>query len=121
MLGNILTYLKYIFHSSRIEHENNSANVRKLDNGFYEVSYKIKGRNYKMIVLPERGPPKVSNIVNYNGMDVTEEVLPYMGPNYDWKHTTSEIPYQQILEENGHYIDVYKFTGEKETIYFSPI
>lgn len=50
----------------------------------YEVVYVINGRMYKMIVKPQRGPPPVLQISNENQEDVTEKVLPYMGPNYNW-------------------------------------
>ena len=65
-----------------IQYMNNS--VRRLDNKTYELTYVIKGRMYKMIVTPKRGPIPILLIINDLGEDVTNHVLPYMGPQYDW-------------------------------------
>jgi len=121
MVGKLLTYFKYFFSSSRnrSDHENNSSNVTKLDKGLYEVYYKIKGRRYRMLVSPERGPPKITHITDNNGEDVTDTVLPFMGPNYVWKHSLQN-PYHHLFEDSNGFIEIHKFSGEKETIYFSP-
>jgi len=122
MVGKFLTYFKYIFSSSRnrSDHENNSSNVTKLKDGLYEVYYKIKGRRYKILVQPERGPPPVTHITDNKGEDVTESVLPFMGPQYNWKHGI-ENTYHHLFEDDSGHIEIHKFSGEKETIYFSPV
>lgn len=58
--------------------------VKKINNNEFEVTYVIKGKMYKMVVRPRLGPPPVLQISNENGEDVTDIVLPYMGPRYDW-------------------------------------
>lgn len=70
------------FYLALVQYMNNS--VRKLDRNVYEVSYVINGRMYKMLVTPQRGPAPVLQISNDEDEDVTEQVLPYMGPQYDW-------------------------------------
>lgn len=74
---------------SFIQYINNS--VRKLDKNIYEVSYIIGGRNYKMITIPKKGPLPFLHIRDENNNDVTEFIIPYYGPNYDW-HSISVIP-----------------------------
>ena len=58
--------------------------VRKIDKKNYELTYVINGKLYKMIVTPKFGPSPVLQISNDLENDVTEQVLPYMGPLYDW-------------------------------------
>lgn len=61
-----------------------NTSIRKLDRKTYEVSYVIEGKLYKMIVIPKRGPAPVLQIFDENYNDITQYVLPYMGPQYDW-------------------------------------
>jgi hypothetical protein len=68
-----ITFLQYM-----------NTSVRKLDRKTYEVTYVINGRLYKMIVVPKRGPIPVLQISNDRENDVTDYVLPYMGPQYNW-------------------------------------
>ena len=39
---------------------------------------------YKFIVKPRRGPSPILQVINDNKQDVTTDVLPFLGPNYDW-------------------------------------
>lgn len=61
-----------------------NSTVRQLDRKTYEVSYVIEGKLYKMVVAPKRGPAPVIQISDDESNDITDHVLPYMGPNYDW-------------------------------------
>jgi hypothetical protein len=70
------------FYISFLQYMNNT--IRKLDHKTYEVTYVIDGKTYKMIVVPKRGPAPILQISNDEDEDVTEEILPYMGPQYDW-------------------------------------
>lgn len=74
--------LAQALYLSLIQYMNNS--VRKLDKNTYEVSYVINGRIYKMITRPTRGPTPILQVSNEQNEDVTYQVLPYMGPQYDW-------------------------------------
>jgi hypothetical protein len=65
-----------------IQYINNS--VRQLDNKTSEITYVINGKMYKMIVIPKRGPNPILQISNDLENDVTDLILPYMGPQYDW-------------------------------------
>jgi hypothetical protein len=59
-------------------------NVKKIKFNTYVVTYTINGKLYKFIAKPTRGPSRVVQISNEMQIDVTDEILPYMGPNYDW-------------------------------------
>ena len=70
---------------SFIQYMNNS--VRPIEGGkSYEITYVINRRIYKLIVTPTRGPAPIMQISNDNEQDVTDIVLPYMGPQYDWHY-----------------------------------
>jgi hypothetical protein len=61
-----------------------NGNVKKLDNKTFEVSYVIHGHLYKMIVIPKRGPNDYVLITDENKIDVSDIIIPYMGPRYDF-------------------------------------
>jgi len=67
---------------SFIQYMNNS--VIKLDKNKYQVSYIINGKLYKMIVTPSRGPMPILCITDKYENDITEKIIPYLGPNNDW-------------------------------------
>jgi hypothetical protein len=80
--------LKMVLHTLYIaflQYMNNST--VKLDRKTYQVSYVINGKLYVMVVVPKRGPTPVLQISDDDQNDVTEQVLPYMGPQYDWHGT----------------------------------
>ena len=58
--------------------------VRKIDRKTYEVTYVVDGKMYKMLVKPKRGPAPILQVSDDDENDVTDQILPYMGPQYDW-------------------------------------
>ena len=70
-------------------------NVKKLNKSTFEITYVIKGQIYKIIIsLPSMsGPSPILQISDENQNDLTDIVLPYMGPLYDWhgNHFTPEF------------------------------
>jgi len=80
-----------------------NSSVRPAKGGkAYELTYVINGRLYKMIVTPIRGPTPFMKISNDSEEDVTDIVLPYMGPRYDWHYrefTPSFFGYKSITFE----------------------
>jgi len=73
----------------RLNEASNNCSVEKIkDNkNIYQVIYSIAGKEYRMLVKPDRGPTEVK-ITGWDededkeiGYDVTDEVLPYLGPN----------------------------------------
>ena len=65
--------------------------VKKLDKNTYQIEYVVSGKLYKMICIPKKGPCPILQIRDENENDITEEILPYYGPNYDW-YSISFIP-----------------------------
>ena len=65
-----------------LQYINNS--VKKIDRKTSELTYVIAGKKYKMIIKPKRGPCPILQVSNENLEDLTELVIPYMGPKYDW-------------------------------------
>ena len=62
-----------------IQYLNNS--IIPMKNGKYKVTYVIKGKTYRMIVKPKKGPRKVLIVYNENQEDVSYLVFPYLGPD----------------------------------------
>lgn len=67
-----------------------------------EIAFSANGgRTYK-IRLPHSGKIKFLIATDYRGKDVTEELLPYLGPNYDFfgqKYTPGELGYTTLSLE----------------------
>lgn len=58
--------------------------VKKLGKNIYEVSYELNSKSYKMLITPYRGPQPVLQVIDGAGNDITDTVLPYLGPKFDW-------------------------------------
>lgn len=71
-----------LMYISFIQYINKS--VRIVGKNTYEVSYIINGKLYKMIVNVERGPSPILQISDENFEDITDEILPYLGPSNNW-------------------------------------
>lgn len=57
-----------------------NSTIRQIDRKTYEITYVVKGKTFKMIVKPKRGPSDVLLIYNEEDEDVGEVVMPYLGP-----------------------------------------
>jgi hypothetical protein len=57
-----------------------NSTVVPVKGGKYKVIYVIKGKTYKMIVKPTRGPRKVMLVHDGNQEDVSYLIFPYLGP-----------------------------------------
>lgn len=68
-----------------------NTSVKHIDNKNISISYVINGQLYTMIVRPARGPPTVLLVTDEKGEDVSDIILPYMGPTRDW-HKRSFTP-----------------------------
>jgi hypothetical protein len=102
-------------YNSLIQYLNNS--VIKLNKNTYIVSYVINGKLYKTVVVPKRGPLPVLNVIDENNNDISDIILPYLGPNNDWnkyKFTPSFFKSKQLTFEllNGEI----KIFNENEVI-----
>jgi hypothetical protein len=77
-IKTIFTY----FYISFLQYVNST--VKQIGKNTYEITYIINGNTYKMIVSPLKGPSPVLQIIDHNLNDVTDEILPYLGPERNW-------------------------------------
>jgi len=83
-----------LFYLSFIQYMNSS--MIKLGRNKYLITYVINGKMYKMIVIPRRGPAPVLQVIDTDVQeDVSDEVMPYMGPRYDWHN--SDISFDDVF------------------------
>jgi len=61
-----------------------NSSVKKINKNTYEISYLVNGKMYKMIVTPVKGPAPVLQVSDENEEDVSDMVLPFLGPRNDW-------------------------------------
>ena len=71
---------------SALQYFNNS--VKRINKNTYEISYLVNGKTFKMLVTPIKGPSRVLQVSDENKEDVTELVLPFLGPRNDWHGRT---------------------------------
>lgn len=75
---------KLTCHAAAVSILNLSNEDTSVGKNTYEVSYRLLGKNYKMLVKVRRGPCPINTILDEDGRDITNKVLPYMGPKFDW-------------------------------------
>lgn len=63
-----------------------NSTVVQLDKNKYIITYVIKGKTYKMIVKPIRGPKQVLLVYDENQEDVSHLIFPYLGPEENWHY-----------------------------------
>lgn len=74
--------------------------------GQYELRYILNDRLYKIKIRAHRGPRTVVTVEDGWGVDVTDMVIPYMGPNEDYhgqRITPKQLGYDAltITRRNG--------------------
>jgi len=79
MTGQIMSEYAYI-RLMQYMHKN----VSHLDKDRSVLTYELDGRLYKIILNRRRGPPVIHMVIDQDDNDVSELVLPYMGPLRDW-------------------------------------
>lgn len=55
-----------------------------IDKNLYQVTYTINGKLYKMLVKQTKGPNPFVKISNEMNIDITKDILPYIGPQYNF-------------------------------------
>jgi len=76
--------------------------VKKIDGKNYEITYLIQGKIYKMVITPIRGPAPILQVRDEKDDDITEKILPYLGPRHDWhgcKFTAKNFGFEKITFE----------------------
>ena len=61
-----------------------NSSVEHLDKKTAIISYVLNGKLYRIVVHQRRGPCSVLLVTDENGEDVSDIVLPFLGPNDDW-------------------------------------
>lgn len=61
-----------------------NTSVIKIDNDTYVLSYVIEGILYRTIITPSKLGPPVLLVSDNASNDVSDIVLPYLGPIYNW-------------------------------------
>jgi len=87
----VLTF-KLIFHLlyiNMLQYLNKS--VVKVTKNKYIIEYVINGQNYKLFVFLDK-TQRVLQIIDSNDNDVTDNVVPFLGPNYKL-HNQKIYPY----------------------------
>lgn len=88
------------FYQSLVQYLDDS--VKKIGKNKYELKYVINGKLYKKIIIPERGPLPIICITNENNEDITEYILPYIGPNNNFhneKFSPNFFGYKKLIFE----------------------
>lgn len=84
---------------SFIQYMNSSVQMK---DGKYIVNYVIKGKTYKMVVKPVRGPRKVILVYNGNQEDVSDLIFQYLGPEENFhgkKYTPGFFEMDELVFE----------------------
>jgi len=84
-------YCKILYYSSKlilqtlytVLLQKLNSNVVYCGNNKYILTYSINGKLYKMVIKPRRGPVPVLQIRNELDQDLTDQLLPYLGPTYN--------------------------------------
>lgn len=84
-----------------------NGHIQSREGGSYEITCVVKGRLYKMLVIPHRGPLNVSQILDENEADITDEFLPYL-----LAHKTHKITPHMFGKEK---VTLVMIDGERET------
>lgn len=61
-----------------------NRSVKKVDKNTITISYVFNGRLYTFVSSVKRGPKKIVAVVDHDNLDVTTDVLPFLGPNEDF-------------------------------------
>lgn len=67
---------------SLVQYMTNS--VRRIDSKTYEITYTIEGKVYKLVTKVRRGPAPITAATDGYSNDLTDVILQYLGPRYDW-------------------------------------
>ena len=98
--NNILLYLftiqEYLFFCAKLYLETTQEQrVQKIGFNKIQIKYNYRGKSYYILSSIPRGPLSkkinIHKICNAEGKDVTGNILPFLGPNFDW-HNLSYTP-----------------------------
>lgn len=61
-----------------------NSSIEHLDKKTSIISYVLNGKLYRIVVHQRRGPCSVLLVTDETNEDVTDAILPFLGPNDDW-------------------------------------
>ena len=112
--------IKLIFQAlyiNLIQYLNKSLII--IDKNTYELTYVINGTTYKNRIKIKKGPKPVLQISDECSEDITDKILPYLGPSYDFngsKLTPKIFGYKTLTFEMSDGNE--KFFDENDIIEF---
>jgi hypothetical protein len=79
-----------------------NQSVRKIGKNKFEVTYILNEQEYKFIIEGRRGPKNILAVRDENDNDVTEKMMPYLGPKQNWhgrKFTPNNFGHERLTFE----------------------
>jgi hypothetical protein len=96
---NLDNVVKYSCQYAKYKYNEYSTNIVQLNNKYNVFPYQINNRNYKLLFKRHKEPSRILVITNENGVDVTENVKQYLGPDETMNHnflTPSLLGYKSL-------------------------
>ena len=95
-----------------------TSSVTKINRKLYKVDYIIEGKPYSLLVNVKRGPNDIT-FVNENDENISNQVLPYYGPNRDWHNhflSASFFDCNKIIVYKNN-MKIAEFTNEEDILF----
>lgn len=94
----------------------NNSVVKKTSSNTYEIRYVLSGKIYKLVVIPKKGPKNVLQVIDDNNQDITNLIVPYLGPAEDWHSSKFKPSFfnRKTLTFNLSSSDDVTFTQDEE-------
>jgi hypothetical protein len=85
---------------------------------FYYITFVIKGKLYKIKLVPPRGPENILQIVDETYNDVTDEITPYLRAQMAMIHifTPEDFKKENIQVLTADQDDPYNFSGKEKIL-----
>jgi len=93
--------------------------VEKISNDSYVITFPIENKLYKIVIDSPRGANNIMLISDENSEDVTDLILPYIGPNKDWfgnENLTPNFFNRKILYFECVDSNCYKLEGDEKLV-----
>ena len=85
---------QYVFHNSK-----------RVGKNIYEIEYTINCKSYRFLVKYKQGPSKYKSFMKDESTDVSERVMPFLGPNDNFhgiSYTPQDLGFESLIV---HYMD----------------
>lgn len=71
-----------------------------IDKNTFQIDYHLNDKSYKIIIKNKKGPTPILQVLNTDNQDITEKILEYAGPQYNfhgYKFTPKFWNYQKLV------------------------